>query len=128
MTGQVDASAGYQGVSVKNGGKCPEDTIVYVSAKAQDGYALTGYQINGDTAVSFDPCETKILNFNFPSQDTTVAFTTQQVSSDISFQPNDNKMGSVTATVGGTRPLRATATVTDVPFPYTRCRQKSETC
>lgn len=113
MTGRVSASAGYQGVSVKNGGKCPEDTIVYVSAKAQDGYALTGYQINGDTAVSFDPCETKDLNFNFPSQDTTVAFTTQQVSSDISFQPNDNKMGSVTATVGGTT-LEGDSTVTDV--------------
>jgi hypothetical protein len=113
ITGQVTASAGYSGVSVSNGGKCPEDTIVYVSAKAQDGYALTGYKINGDTAVSFDPCETKDLNFNFPSQDTTVAFTTQQVSSDISFQPNDNSKGSVTATVGGTT-LEGDSTVTDV--------------
>jgi len=113
MTGQVSASAGYQGVSVSSGGKCPENTIVHISAKALDGYALTGYQINNDTKVTFDPCETKDLNFNFPSQNTTVAFTTQQVSSDIAFAPNDSSKGSVTGTVGGTS-LEGDSTVTDV--------------
>jgi uncharacterized repeat protein (TIGR02543 family) len=113
MTGQVSTSAGYQGVSVSSGGKCPEDTIIYISAKALDGYALTGYQINNGTKVTFDPCETKDLNFNFPSQNTTVAFTTQQVSSDVAFAPNDSDKGSVTATVGKT-PLEGESTVTDV--------------
>jgi uncharacterized repeat protein (TIGR02543 family) len=113
ITGQVTASAGYSGVSVTNGGKCPEDTIVYISAKALDGYALTGYQIGSGTAVTFDPCETKDLNFNFPAQNTTVAFTTQPVSSNVSVQPNDNSMGSVTATVGGTS-MDGEGTVTDV--------------
>jgi hypothetical protein len=101
LTGNVSASAGYEGVSVKSGGQCPEDTIVYVSAKAVDGYALTGYKIGNGTPMTFAPCDSKSFSFRFPAENTTVAFTTQQVESSITFAPNDPVRGSVTAEVGG---------------------------
>jgi uncharacterized repeat protein (TIGR02543 family) len=111
MTGQVDASAGYEGVSVTNGGKCPEDTIVYVSATALNGYALIGYKIGNAAQVTFDPCESKSLNFRFPSADTTIVFTTKQVSSDIHYASSDDNAGGVEAFVGSSK-LAGDATVT----------------
>lgn len=103
FTGNVSASAGYEGVSVKSGGQCPEDTIVYVSAKALDGYALTGYKIGNGTPMTFAPCDSKSFSFRFPAENTTVAFTTQQVESSITFGSNDPAKGSVTAEVSGTQ-------------------------
>jgi len=111
FSGNASATAGYEGVSVKSGGKCPEDTIVYISAKVLDGYALTGYRIGSNTQMTFDPCQTKDFSFRFPSADTTVAFITQPVSSEISYKSNDENAGSVTASAGGTQ-LDGDATVT----------------
>jgi putative cell wall-binding protein len=114
MTGQVSVSAGYEGMSVQSGGKCPEDSIVYISAKALDGYALTGYTIGNGTPFSFEPCESRSFNFRFPSADTTVTFSTQQVNSSITFKPDDPANGSVTATVGGSQIDSNGGTVTDI--------------
>ena len=91
---------------------CPQDTLIYVKAKALDGYALIGYQVGNGTKVTFAPCAEKSFSFRFPAADTTVAFTTQQVRSEIDFKSNNSTMGSVTATVDGT-PLTGSGIVSD---------------
>ena len=98
------ATAAHDGnVELKSGDKCPEETIVFVDAKAKDGYAITGYSIiSGGTTKTktVTSCESKEFNFMFRN-DTEVQILTERVSSIVNFGVNDVSLGAVSASIGG---------------------------
>ena len=119
-SGNADITAIYTGSNgnVSSGDSCPEDTVVYFTANAHDGYALTGYKVQFGTdpeaTYTFDSCQKKEFNFRFPSNTVTVTVLTKMVESDITFQPNNPAEGNVTAFVGNTEISSGGGTVTDV--------------
>jgi len=118
-SGNANITVNYEGSNgnVASGDDCPEDTIIYFTAEANDGYALKGYKVqfgnDTPTTYNFEPCQKKYFNFSFPAENVSVEILTQSVSSDIIFAPDDPANGTVTASVGG-KQLDGEATVSGV--------------